>query len=585
MSHRRLVAIPILVLLVMSAAADAQDTYAPEGPDRVFLAGMLGVANMNPAAHTHFLEGVQLLLDGNQNRAQKAFEAGLTARANDYYCLHGIAQIAFARGGWEKARAAYQSVIATYPEDYFSWYKLGTIAILAGDFTAAEENLSKALAINGKGTESLLQLGTLYAIRGDSAARAITSLRRAFPAYDENPELNYELGQLYYQRKEYKEAAFFFDRAIKLGIKGAAQRTALAKALYYQGKGDDADNILRRVIKEDPKNVEAHYWLGAVLLAQKKYTRAADEFERVERLHKGYADARFYLAQTQYEQGLYPQCMANLLEYRVQKLLAGEVARPESLKLMIDIESRNGITRLPSQIPDGAAGMAAVPGGLLRYGWDGRNETPSISLQVKPFRIDAQEVSCAEYAIFVRAANWPVPKGQGAAKQAWDAEKKVPAAGSEDLPVVFVGWQDALAYAAWAGKRLPSEMEWEWAARGGHEGRAYPLGNNSPGSGQARYASQEGPRPVTEGDPNEYGLRNIIGNVAEWCFDVWDEDLRTALVKRAQPADKSAKRAYRGGHWRSGAGEVKVTSRGGLTPGSKTPYVGFRCAMDELNPK
>jgi formylglycine-generating enzyme required for sulfatase activity len=193
-------------------------------------------------------------------------------------------------------------------------------------------------------------------------------------------------------------------------------------------------------------------------------------------------------------------------------------------------------------------------------------------------------VSNAEYAVFVKAAGWPPPQGQGggaaAAKLLWNAETKAPAVGSEELPVVFVGWQDAVTYAAWAGKRLPTEMEWEWAARGGQDARAYPWGGSAPGRGQARYASEDGVRPVSEGDANGYGLVNIVGNVAEWCADVWDEDLRTALIMRGKPAAKGAKRAYRGGHWRSGELDVMVTSRGGLTPGSRTPFVGFRCAAD-----
>jgi len=220
------------------------------------------------------------------------------------------------------------------------------------------------------------------------------------------------------------------------------------------------------------------------------------------------------------------------------------------------------------------SGFVTVPAGWFQMGSDeGQDdERPVHSVWVDAFEIAVYPITRADYAAFRRAANHDPPR-----------EWTSPAFAAPDQPVVGVSWFDALAYCAWQTAqgeplRLPTEAEWERAARGGRDGRRYPWGNVVPewvpNAGRGPIGA---PWPVTRGEPNEFGIYGIAGNIHEWCAD-WhaaDYYARAPARNPAGPPD-GVRRASRGGSWRHAWTVSRVSARSKLDPAFRYTDYGFR---------
>lgn len=202
-------------------------------------------------------------------------------------------------------------------------------------------------------------------------------------------------------------------------------------------------------------------------------------------------------------------------------------------------------------------------------------EQPQHRVTLDDFYIDKTEVTNAEYKRFVDATGHPPPRH-------WE-NGEIPA-GQENYPVVNVHLpDDAQAYAAWAGKRVPTEAEWEKAARG-TDGRIYPWGNDwDPEKANVLGSKYNGPAPVgsyPEG-ASPYGALDMAGNVWEWCSDWYAADYYVSSpLRNPQGPSEGDFRVVRGGSWFDPPEYARCAFRYGLYPRRLFPIRGFRCVQD-----
>ena len=221
--------------------------------------------------------------------------------------------------------------------------------------------------------------------------------------------------------------------------------------------------------------------------------------------------------------------------------------------------------------------MVRIPEGWFWMGCDtGRDdERPAHRVWVDAFELAACQVTNAEYARFLQATKHPKP-----------LHSDDPNFNHPEQPVVAASWFDAAAYCEWLSRlsgqryRLPSEAEWERAARGGAEGKLYPWGDAPPES-LPDYASRwrSGPEPVRRYPPNAYGLYNIGENVHEWCADWYDPRYYASSPERnPQGPAEGGRRASRGGSWRHQIKVARCAARSSIPPEFKYADYGLRVA-------
>ena len=263
----------------------------------------------------------------------------------------------------------------------------------------------------------------------------------------------------------------------------------------------------------------------------------------------------------------------------------------------------------PSEMPSIDAGggdsdvpedMVLIPAGEFQMGSIDADadadddEKPVHTVYVDAFYMDKHEVTNAAYKAFVDAnPQWQKGNIQanfhdGEYLRDWDGNNYP--AGKANHPVTYVSWYAAMAYSAWAEKRLPTEAEWEYAARGGLKGKKYPWGDTISSQNANYYPHVRETTAVGRYAANDYGLFDMAGNVWEWCLDEWKFDFYADSPERnplsgaptiqwIQENFESVKsaRVLRSGSWNSKARSVRVASREFYTPMLTSSVFGFRC--------
>ena len=265
-------------------------------------------------------------------------------------------------------------------------------------------------------------------------------------------------------------------------------------------------------------------------------------------------------------------------------------------------------------------GMVLIPAGHFQMGSIGgdrledkdmaeNDEQPVHTVHIDAFFMDEHEVTNLEYKAFLlENPRWQKSRidrrfHNGIYLKYWSGNNYP--RGRANRPVTGVSWYAAMAYAEWARKRLPTEAEWEYAARGGLAGKPYPSGNTI-STREANYFKLVGRIPdsqiwdqttvVGRYAANGYGLYDMAGNVSEWCLDEYDADFYFVSRNSRNPLSgartiqqmldnftsipTNSLRVFRGGGWASSRLQVRVANRAADTPSYADIDVGFRCVRD-----
>ena len=221
--------------------------------------------------------------------------------------------------------------------------------------------------------------------------------------------------------------------------------------------------------------------------------------------------------------------------------------------------------------------MALIPAGSFEMGDhfdEGINtERPVHRVELDAFYMDAYEVTVGQFKQFVEESGYAYNRWQDVAKYS----------PGDDYPMVYVSWDDATAYAKWAGKRLPTEAEWEYAARGGLAGKRYPWGDeithdDANYKGIGRKNQWEYCAPVGSFAANGYGLYDMAGNVWEWCSDWYGSDYYSkSPLRNPQGPSSGNTRVMRGGSWNRTPSLLRAAGRCDRSCGCQLREYGFRC--------
>lgn len=233
--------------------------------------------------------------------------------------------------------------------------------------------------------------------------------------------------------------------------------------------------------------------------------------------------------------------------------------------------------------------MVQIDGGQFLMGSENHrfDEKPVHKVTLSSFKIDLYEITYKEYQSFLdentewRKDNVEIDMADLDYLQDWDGMDYPN--GKENHPVVFVSWFAAKAYAEWAGKKLPTEEQWEYAGRGGQQKMDYPWGNEfRPYLSQWSGADVKGTIRVGSYTINGFGLNDMAGNVREWTADGYELYLEKE-ESDPLPNINNHLKVVRGGSWKSRKDELRVSARERIPPNRSLEDLGFRCVVEVSN--
>ena len=587
----------------ISTAVDNSFSYAV--PSNLLKALLSQPAHVEPLVEWYKQKRIRAygyLQRGEDNYNGKDYKAALTdlngaveadPEFTDAYATRGNVAVHYGEsmikyGSITEARHHYHVAIADYteairlaPEDDANYNGRGHTRCHYGEYevkrrnpTAAQKQYQAAIADYTKAIKLDSDDDRNYAGRG--WAKSLLG------------ELNVEQAEFDKAQKQYQAAIKDYTKAIKLDPEENTNYSdrgwvnfLLGELRTKQGKTAEARKQYQAAIIDSEKAIQRnpdktfHYHTrGVAKAALGDYNSAIDDLDIAIKHERGYTEAYNSRAKVKRALGQHNAAKTDF-ERSLQSRGRGDVSTQE-----LEIASTE---------------MVRIPAGEFQMG---SNEitaaTPRHTVSLNEFYIDPYEVTNAQFKAFIdanpewRKDNIPNEYHNGNYLKLWDGNDYPK--GRAHHPVVYVSWYAAMAYAKWVGKRLPTEAEWERAARGGIAHKRYVWGNSrDPARANYGYYGKY-TRSVGSYLPNGYGLHDMGGNVWELCLDEYNKNFYRRSPKENPVAGVSdiealmadftsvqTKRVSRGGSWNT-PGPARVATRGSDAPTNTNGWLGFRCA-------
>ena len=351
-------------------------------------------------------------------------------------------------------------------------------------------------------------------------------------------------------------------------------------------------------VKQKVELARKYYQEGCNYCDAESYDLALESYKKAEESFPDFPALHYNMGWLYGKLGDAQQAINHLQKYIVLSPNAKDITEVQSYVIVLKqalekqstvqntFKSRDELMKKASLVQKQKYGSVVVPAGEFIMGTDQAREDayPEHKVYLDAFEIDRYEVTNAQYWEFLEYIKKTndhskcfkgEPSNKDHTPRFWDNEYyNVP-----DYPVARIDWYDAYAYAAWAGKRLPTEAEWEKAARG-LDGRDFPWGNEWD---TARCNLSGEPKPVGSGEAGKsvYGCYDMAGSVYEWCTDWYVDTYYTeSPYKNPKGPDKSARRVIRGGSRFSKPFQVRAHTRKSEQPDLFNLALGLRCAKD-----
>ena len=503
-------------------------------------------------------------------------------------------------GDFERALTDYNKAIELDPDYAKAYFNRGNVYFNLGDFEKALADYDKAIELDPNYAKVYLNRGIVYKNLGDFE-NALENYDKAIEIDSENTAAYFYRGIVNYDSGNFENALADYNKAIELDPENAYGY--IAERGYLYNKMGDHENALadaNKLIEISPGSPGSYLSRGRVYKDMGDFDNALADFDKVIEISPEHSRAYYDRALVYIELGEKEKAILDL--ETALRLDLSPLDKEEAQKLLEDI-GQSTFTPTPNQL----SGMVLVPAGAFLMGSDVNDtlaecqifnsdckrslfeaEEPPHDVYLDEFYIDVYEVTNAQYDECVLYGTCDPPGDFSSMTRANYYDDP----GYADYPVIYVSWDNAQAYCEWRGGRLPTEAEWEKAARGGLQGRLYPWGDEIDGT-RANFCDTNCPAlfgsddnyddgyadtsPAGSYNPNGYGLYDMAGNVWEWVADWYDADYYDGSpYENPRGPSSGSDHVLRGGSWFDPATFLYVALRFGFYP--ESDFFGFRCA-------